>query len=400
MAASDFLAPRVVARTVLVTVAVLVVLYLVYLLRRPIGWLLVATFLAVALSGPVNYLDRRMRRGFAIALVYLAMLAVPFALGALIVPPLVTEGNKLAENAPDYARDVTDFVNDNEQLREINEDYDVTEKLREEAGKLPEKFGGAASTLRDVGVGIVNSIFALVTILILTAFMLGGGRRWIEAGLRFLPEERAERIDRVLGRSANAVGNYVAGALAQASVAGILAYVVLSILGVPFAAPLAVIIFFLDLIPLIGATIGAVIVGVVTLFTNFPTATIVWIIWSIVYQQVENNLIQPQIQRRAVDINPFLVVVAVLFGAALLGILGALVAVPIAASVQIAMREYAEYKGIRARAPEPEPPPSEREPPPSESEPPSEPSSESAAKRRLRRRRKGSSDPGDDPAPT
>ena len=359
---ADSLAPRVVVRTVLIVAAVIAGIYLVYLLRRPIGWLLAATFLAVALSGPVNYLDSRMRRGFAIALVYLAMLAVPFALGALIVPPLVTEGNKLAQNAPEYARDVTKFVNDNESLRKINEDYDVTEKLQEEAAKLPGKLGGAASTLRDVGVGIVNSIFALVTILILTAFMLGGGRRWIELGLRYLPEDRAVRIERVLGRSARAVGNYVAGALAQATVAAVLSYIVLTILGVPFAAPLAVIIFFLDLIPLIGATIGAVLVGLVTLFSNFPTATIVWVIWSIVYQQIENNLIQPQIQRRAVDINPFLVVVAVLFGAALLGVVGALVAVPAAASLQIALREYAEYKSIRPRpAPEPEPP---EDPPP------------------------------------
>ena len=357
MAASDLPAPRVVARTVLVAVAVLAGLYLVYLLRRPIGWLLTATFLAVALSGPVNFLDARMKRGFAITLVYLGMLAVPVALGALIVPPLVKEGNNLADNAPEYARDVTDFVNDNEQLRQINEDYDLTKKLQEEAAKLPGKLGGAASTLRDVGVGLVNSVFALVTILILTAFMLGGGRRWIDAGLRFLPPDRADRIERVLARSARAVGSYVAGALAQATLAGILSYIVLVILGVPFAAPLAVIIFFLDLIPLIGATIGAVIVGVFTLFVNFPTATILWIVWSILYQQLENNLVQPQIQRRAVNINPFLVVVAVLFGSALLGVLGALVAVPIAASLQIAMHEYMEYKGIRPRpAPEPEPP--------------------------------------------
>ena len=100
---------------------------------------------------------------------------MPIALGALIVPSLVEEGNNLADNAPDYARDVTDFVQENERLREINEDYDVTSKLKEEAEKLPGKLGGAAGTLRDVGFGIVNSIFALVTILILTAFMLGSG---------------------------------------------------------------------------------------------------------------------------------------------------------------------------------------------------------------------------------
>jgi len=213
----------------------------------------------------------------------------------------------------------------------------------------------------------VNSIFAMVTILILTAFILGGGRGWIHFALRFVPEDRAERLERVFERVGRAVGNYVAGALAQATIAALTAYVVLKTLGVPFAAPLALVIFFLDLIPLVGATIGAVLVGIVTLFEDFPTATIVWTLYSILYQQVENNLIQPQIQRRAVDINPFLVIVSVLFGSALLGVLGALVAVPVAASIQIAVREYLDYRGIRPRPePQDEPPPP---PPPEAPEP-------------------------------
>jgi len=360
---------RVVLRTVLIVVTVVITLYLIYLLRKPIGWLLVATFLAVALSGPVNFVQRRMKRGLAITVVYLGLLAVPIGIGALIVPPLVGSANDLAENAPQYARDVTTFVEENKRLRDLDQDYDVTSKLREQAQKLPERLGGAASTLRDVGLGIVNSVFALVTILILTAFMLGGGRRWIAAGLRYLPEERAARIQRVLERSGSAVGNYVAGALFQATVAGLLAYFVLLILGVPFAGPLALIIFFLDLIPLVGATIGAVLVGVVTLFSNFPTATIIWVIWSIVYQQVENNVLQPQIQKRAVDINPFLVVVAVLFGGTLLGVLGALVAVPVAASIQIALREYLDARGIKPRQEGPPEMPEEKPEPPAEPAP-------------------------------
>jgi len=356
---------RSVARTVLIIVAVLVSLYLVYLLRKPLGWLFIATFLAVALAGPVNFLERRMKRGFAITLVYLGLMAVPVVLGTLMVPPLVNEASNLAEEAPQYANDVTKFVKENDRLRDLDADYDLTGTLREQADKLPSKLGGAAGTLRDVGLGLVNSIFALVTILILTAFMLGGGRRWIGHALRYLPEDRAERMERVLRRSAAAVGNYVAGALAQATLAGILSFVVLSILGVPFAAPLSLIIFFLDLIPLVGATIGAVAVGLVTLFTNFPTATIVWLVWSIVYQQVENNVIQPQIQRRAVSINPFLVIVAVLFGSSLLGVLGALVAVPMAASIQIAAREYMDFRGISPRRPAREelPPPEDTPPP-------------------------------------
>lgn len=365
MGTSELSAPRTVARTVLIIVAVLISLYLVYLLRKPLGWLFIATFLAVALAGPVNFLERRMKRGLAITLVYLGMLAIPVALGALMVPPLVNGASDLAEEAPQYADDVTKFVQENPRLRDLDADYDLTGTLREQAAKLPSKLGGAAGTLRDVGLGLVNSIFALVTILILTAFMLGGGRRWIDHGLRYLPEDRAERIERVMRRSAAAVGNYVAGALAQATLAGILSFIVLSILGVPFAAPLSLIIFFLDLIPLVGATIGAVAVGVVTLFTSFPTATIIWAVWSIVYQQVENNVIQPQIQRRAVSINPFLVIVAVLFGSSLLGILGALVAVPVAASIQIAAREYMDFRGIRPKRPAPEEPPSPEASPPS-----------------------------------
>lgn len=357
----DAPAARSVVRTVLIVVAVFVCLYLIYLLRKPIGWLLIATFLAIALSGPVNLLHRHMRRGLAIAIVYLGLLMIPIGIGALIVPPIVTGAEDLAQDAPAYAQDVTKFVNENDRLQQLNDDYDITSKLQEEAAKLPEKLGDAASVLSDVGLGIVNSIFAVITILILTAFMLGGGRRWIMAGLRFVPEDRADRIERVFDRSARAVGNYVAGALAQALLAAVTSFVVLKILGVPFAAPLALIVFFFDLIPMVGATIGAVIVGVVTLFGDFPADTIIWIVWSIVYQQVENNLVQPQIQKRAVDINPFLVIVSVLFGGTLLGVIGALMAVPVAATIQIALREWADLQGIRAREtpviPAPEPPP-------------------------------------------
>src|SRR5687767_2598179 len=110
MVASHTPSPRAVATTVLTAVLVVLALYLVYLLRKPIGWLLIATFLAIALSGPVNFLSRRMKRGFAIALVYLGLLLVPIGVGAIVVPPIIDGGNDLAENAPEYAQDVTDFV--------------------------------------------------------------------------------------------------------------------------------------------------------------------------------------------------------------------------------------------------------------------------------------------------
>jgi predicted PurR-regulated permease PerM len=155
---------------------------------------------------------------------------------------------------------------------------------------------------------------------------------------------------------AEAVGNYVAGALAQAVVCGITTFLVLTLLGVPFAAPLAVLSALFDLIPLVGATIAAVVVGLVTLFTDFPTATIIWSIWAIVYQQIENTVIQPQIQKRAVDIHPFAVLVSVLFGSTLFGIGGALLAIPVAASLQIAVTEWWRYRHPEVSAPPSSPP--------------------------------------------
>jgi predicted PurR-regulated permease PerM len=360
---------KAIARIVLIVVGVVIVLYLVFLLRKPISWLLIAGFLGVALAGPVNWLNQRMRRGFAIALVYLGVLAIPLLLMALIVPPLITEANNFAEDLPRYSQDVSDFVRKNDRLRKLNEDYDITQKLQQEAEKLPERLGGAAKTLSSVGVGLVNSIFALLTILILTAFMLGSGHRWRDAILASREPDQRQRLERALDHIGAAVGGYVAGALTVAAIAGFFTYIVLTILGVPFAAPLAVIAALFSLIPLVGATVAAVIIGVVTVFNDFPADTIAWVIWAIVYQQIENNVIQPQIQKRTVNVHPFITIVAVLFGSTLLGVLGAVVAIPIAASIQILLREYWDWRTLSVKEPEnpePEPPP----PPPEADAPP------------------------------
>ena len=351
-----------IVRIVLVVVSVAIILYLLWLLRKPISWLLIATFLAVALSPPVNYLSRKMKRGFAIAIIYCGLLLVPILLIALIVPPLITEANDFADNVPRYADDVTEYVQENDRLREINQDYDITSKLEEEAGKLPSRLGGAAGTLRDIGFGIVNSLFAGLTILVMSAFLLGSGRQWTDTFINSRPREQRDRLRRARDNMASAVGGYVAGALTIAVIAGVATYIVLLILGVPFRGPLAVIAGLFSLIPLVGATIAAVLIGVVTLFENFPTATIIWVIWAIVYQQLENHLIQPQIQKRTVNVHPFITIVAVLFGGTLLGVMGAIVAIPIAASIQILLREYVDLRTLSIKTPEPPPPPAEPAP--------------------------------------
>jgi predicted PurR-regulated permease PerM len=167
-----------------------------------------------------------------------------------------------------------------------------------------------------------------------------------------------------------AVAGYVAGALLIALIAGVTTYIVLTILGVPFRGPLALIAGLFSLLPLIGATIAAVLIGLVTVFNDFPTTTIIWVIWAIAYQQFENHVIQPQVQKRTVNVQPFITIVAVLFGATLLGVLGALVAIPIAASIQILLREYVDLRTMSIKATPPPPPP---EPPPEPPPPPAPP---------------------------
>jgi predicted PurR-regulated permease PerM len=335
---------RVILRVVAIVVVSVLALYLIYLLRRPITWLIIAAFLAIAVSAPVNALNRYMKRGFAIALTYLAVLLVPVLIGLLIVPPIVREGNELAENVPHYVGDARDFIQRNDTLQRLERDYGITTRLQQEAEKLPGRLGGAAGALGDIGLSLVNSLFAAINVLILSIFMVGGGPRWQRAILRMQKPVHRDRLQRVFSRTSRAVGAYIGGALLQASIAGLSTFLVLTILDVPFAAPLAVLVFLFDLVPLVGATIGAVLVGLVTVFNDFPTTTIVWAIWAVAYQQIENNLIQPRIQSRAVNVEGFVVLVAVLFGATLFGVLGALLAIPAAATIQIILGEYAEYR--------------------------------------------------------
>jgi predicted PurR-regulated permease PerM len=330
---------------VVVTVALsVVVLYVMYLVREPIGYILLGAFVAIAASGPVNLLSRKLPRGLAIALVYLAIVLVPIVIGLILIPPLVEQAVRLANNLPEYVQDLNEAFEENPQLREANEKYDITTKLDDVANDLVSRLGDAAGALVDIGAGLVSSIFALVTILVISMFMIGRGKAWRDALLRYRPPEQAERLRRATDAIADAVGSYIGGALAQAMIAGAAAWLMLVILGVPSPLPLALIIAILDLIPLIGATLGAVVVGVVTLFVDFPTVTIIWTIFAIAYQQFENYVVQPRIQSRAVELDPFLIVVAALFGGALLGVIGALLAIPTAAAIQIAVREWLAYR--------------------------------------------------------
>jgi predicted PurR-regulated permease PerM len=341
---SDLLSAKSILRVVLIVVATAICLYLLYVLRRPLVWLFIAAFLAIALSGPVNLLERKMPRGLAIGLVYLVLLTLPFALAAIFGPPLITQANTLAQNLPVYAHDVTEFVQSDATLRGIEQNFDITQTLEQQAQGLPARLTDAATVLGGVGVVLVNSITSIVIVLVLCAFMLASGRRWIDLALAAQRPERIAKLERVADRIGRAVGNYVGGVMLVALIAGTSSFVVLLILGVPFAGPLAVLVGLFAFIPLIGSAVSAVLVAVVTVFTDFPTATIVWVIYAILYAQIEGNILQPQIQRRALNVHPFTVLVAVLFGATLFGVLGAILAIPVAASLQIAAKEFLDYR--------------------------------------------------------
>ena len=341
---SDIPSARGVLRVVTIVVLSAIALYLLYLLRRPITWIVLASFLAVCASGPINFLAQKIPRGGAIALVFAGIILAPLIMGLILVPPVVRQGVRLVNDLPGYVRELQQTFQENPQLRELDSQYDLTGKLQNVAEDLIRNFGQAATTLVDIGAGVVSSLFAVFTILVMSIFLVSRGPIWVERAVAMRPPHQAEPMRRALHRISVAIGAYVGGALLQALVAGVIAFIVLSILGIPSPLALSLVVAVLDVIPLVGATLGAIVVGVVTLFGDFPIDTIIWVVFALAYQQFENYVVQPRIQGRAVDLDAFVIVVAALFGGTLAGVLGALLAIPTAAAIQIAAREYLAYR--------------------------------------------------------
>ena len=340
---------RLITKVVLVATATIAGLYLLYQIRNVVGLILIAVFLALAVAPAVNWLDdRRVPRWLAILLVYLSMGATIFGIGLLIVPPMVEGVQELSDDLPAYVED----LRDNETFRDYDDRYDITDNLTEQAEELPTHLGDAAGTLADVTVGVFSRFVQLFSILVITFFLLMDGRRMLEFFYRQLPPEREQRVRAVADDISSAVAGYVFGAFVIATLSGLMTYITLTIIDVPFAVPLAVLLGFFGLIPLVGATIGGILVGIVVAFVSFPGGLIAWVVVLVVYQQIENNLIQPLVYGRTVQVHPLVVLMAVLIGASLLGILGALVAIPASAAVQSVVRDWWRFRhGATAQAP-------------------------------------------------
>ncbi len=336
MAAPSQLSTRTVVRVFFTLVALGVLLYILYLIRSVVGLLLIAVFLAVALGPAVDRASRmKLPRPAAILAVFLALFIGIFLLGLIVVPPIVSEVEAFADDVPSYIDD----IRTNDTLRDYDNRYDITQKLEEQASSLPSRLGDAAGALQSVTVGVFSTVLQLVTVLTITFFLLLDGGRIVNFLLAQVRGEQQPRVREVAGDIYNATGGYVAGAMALATAAGLSTYILLTILDVPFAVPLAVLMAFFDLIPLVGSTIGGVLVALVTLFADFPGDTLIWVAFVVIYQQFENSVLQPLVYRKAVNLHPLAVITAILIGSNLLGVLGALVAIPIAAAIQITLKD-------------------------------------------------------------
>jgi predicted PurR-regulated permease PerM len=326
-----------VARVVLVIAAVVGALYFVYLTREIVGLILIAIFFAIAIAPAVNWLNhRRVPRWAAILLVYLSIASAIFGIGLLIVPPLVNGITDLSNNLPGYIDD----LRQNDTIREYDDRFNISENLKQQADQLPSKLGDAAGTLRDVTVGVFTRLVQLFSILVMTFFFVKDGDRMLRFLYRNVKPERAARLRALADDISDAISGYVFGNFAISVLAGLVTYLTLLILDVPFRIPLAILFGFFDLVPLVGATLGGILVGIVVAFVSFPGGLIVWVAVLLVYQQIENHVIQPVVYGRAVALHPLIVIIAILIGGSLLGVLGALAAIPAAAAIQAVVRDY------------------------------------------------------------
>jgi predicted PurR-regulated permease PerM len=354
--------PRDVLMVIGILLAVAVGLALLWLSRRIILWMLIAMFLAIALNPAVEFLRRRakMPRILSISIIYFMGLAAVVGIAWLFIPPLIDAGQGLVDDVPGYVDD----LRTNEFFADLEERYGVLTRVEEAAKDIPSSFGAGDA------VGFVNRIFTgvfgAVTVLVLTFFFLVYGGRIRDSLVGVLPINRRERMRTVTDRMYRSVGGYVTGNLVVSIIAGICAYIALRILGVPSALALAFWVALTDLIPLVGATIGAVPATIVAFFGGWPVG-VATLSYFLIYQQVENHFVQPQVMRKTTSLNPLLVLVAVLLGAELLGVIGALVAIPVAGIIHIALQDWIEYRFRRRGLPgltmEPAPPPP---PPPQE----------------------------------
>jgi predicted PurR-regulated permease PerM len=331
-------------------IAVAITLEVIWIARHVLTWVVISVFLALTLNPAVEWLQRHgiRSRGLAAAIAYLLTLAFFVGIGFTFVPTLVSQVDDFVHKLPSYVHDIT---HGRGRLGFLETKYHLQERVRHAV-----KTGGAKKALGLSGValsvakGIISIVVGAITIGFMTFFMILEGPMWVDRFYSLLPERSQPRWRKVGHDIYRTVGGYVTGNLLISLIAGVLTTGVLLVMGVPYAVALGLIVAILDLIPLVGATIAAILIGLVAFIHSIP-AGIVVVAFFILYQQFENHVLQPVIYGRTVQLSPLAVLISILIGAELAGILGALAAIPVAGSIQVLLLDWRAHRGEHAAAP-------------------------------------------------
>jgi predicted PurR-regulated permease PerM len=295
----------------------------------------VALFLAAGLNPAVEFFERHgMRRSYAVLTVIFAFLVALTLFVVAIVPVITDQVKSLTDNVPQWL----DSLQRNRQIQRLDNEYDVIHKVQDYVSNgdfASSIFGGAVG----IGLAVLSALFNGFIILVLTLYFLSSLETTKSALYRLAPASRRDRVSRLGDRIIRSVGGYVSGAFIVAMCAGISSLIFLFVVGLSqYAVALAFVVALLDVIPMIGATLGAVIVTAIAFAEDWKIG-LACAIFYIVYQQVENYVIYPRVMSKSVDIPGAVTVIAALTGAALFGIVGALLAIPTAASILMLVRE-------------------------------------------------------------
>ena len=338
-------------RTIVATITSVVVVLLGYLLLRQLGrviaWLVVAMFFAVVLAPAVDIVQRRLhaRRAPATAMVFLLGLGLVFGLLYAFIRPIIDQVDTFVASLPELVDDAREGRG---AIGRFIERYELAEYVEDNEARVQEALSGAGTPALGVVRSLFNGIFALLTILVLAFLMLLRGPEICRGALNLVSVRHRERVRLVAADAARAVSGYMFGNLLISLIAGVATYGFLRIAGVPYAEVIALFVAFCDLIPLIGATLGAVpTIGLA--FLHSTPAGIAAVIFYIVYQQFENHVLQVTIMSRTVDVNPLAVLISVLAGVELFGFLGALLAIPAAGIIQVIVRNLYDERAGRLK---------------------------------------------------
>ncbi len=329
-------------------VATLILLTALRKASHAILLIFMAFFLALALNSPVHWisvhLPKRWRgsRSLATSLSYLIVIVLLGAFIASLVPPLVRQTESFINAAPSL---VSDFRNQDSAIGQTIRRYHLEGQVNTVSTQLSERLKNVGGTAFSTAQRIGSSVFSLLTILVLTFMMLTEGPRWLAIAKEIMPDRHHEMAGRMAGDMYRVVKGFVNGQVILALLAAILILPAILMLHIGYPAALFVIVFVCGLIPMVGHTIGAVIVTTVALFHSASSAAII-LAYYILYQQIENYLVQPRIQANTTNMSPLLVFVSVVIGVSFGGLIGGLVAIPIGGCLRIAVLEYLRSKRI------------------------------------------------------